>query len=156
MIKRDTTRGRNGDYLVVDDRTGFTRWRSECVKDWQGLIVHRSVHEPRHPQDFLRARPEKFGVPDARPEKAIEDETFTGPLVTETTAAASAGASTLAVTSTSRMTAADSIGVYLQSGDLYRTTIASVDSTTGLTLSTALPDAVASGAKVIDYSATAS
>jgi hypothetical protein len=82
-MRRSTTRGRDGDYLVVDDRTGITRWRSECIKDWQGLIVHRSVYEPRHPQDFLRARREDFRIPDARPERRIEDESFVGPLVTE-------------------------------------------------------------------------
>lgn len=82
-MRRSTTRGRQGDYLVVDDRTGFTQWRSDCVKEWNGAIVHRSVAESRHPQDFLRARRENFGVRDARPARDINDETFVGPLITE-------------------------------------------------------------------------
>ena len=141
---------------MVCDRSGFTVWRSDCVKQWDGLLVHKRFAEARHPQDFLRAKRESLVVPDARPERAIADETFVGPLVTETTAAATAGATSLTVTSTSRMTAADSIVVYLSNGDLHRNTISSVDTSTTLTLSSALPGAVDSGAKVIDYSATAS
>lgn len=155
-MKRSTTRGRDGDYLVVDDRTGFTRWRSECKLEWNGLLVHESVWEARHPQDLLRSRRESFGVPDARPAKAIADETFVGPLVTETTAAASAGATSLSVTSTARMSASDDIGIYLSDGDMHRNAIASVDDATTLTLSSALPGGVASGAKVIDFDASAS
>jgi hypothetical protein len=82
-MKRSTTRGRDGDYLVVDDRSGFTRWRSHCVRQWNGLIVHRSIYDSRHPQDYLRARREDFRLPDARPEGRIEDQVFVGPLVTE-------------------------------------------------------------------------
>ena len=122
---------------MVCDRSGFTVWRSDCVKQWDGLLVHKRFAEARHPQDFLRAKRESLVVPDARPERAIADETFVGPLVTETTAA-------------------DSIVVYLSNGDLHRNTISSVDTSTTLTLSSALPGAVDSGAKVIDYSATAS
>lgn len=155
-MKRSTTRGRQGDFLRVCDRSGFTVWASDTVKEWNGLVVYKGFAEARHPQDLLRPRRESFGVPDARPAKAIADETFTGPLVTETTAAASAGATTLSVTSTARMSASDDIGVYLSDGDLHRNTIVSVDDATTLTLSSALPGSVASGAKVIDYDATAS
>jgi hypothetical protein len=83
MQRRSTTRGRHGDYLVISDRSGRTFWRSECRKEWNGLLVHRSEWEARHEQDYLRARREDFRVPDARPERRIEDETFVGPLVTE-------------------------------------------------------------------------
>jgi hypothetical protein len=155
MLKRSTT-GCDGDTLVVCDRSGFTVWRSDCVKEWNGLLVHKRFAETRHPQDFIRARREDLTVRDARPERAIADETFVGPLVTETTAAATAGATSLTVASTSRMTAADDIGVYLSNGDLHRNTISSVDTSTTLTLSSALAGAVDSGAKVIDFDATAS
>jgi hypothetical protein len=37
-------------------------------KDWQGLMVCSEDWEPRHPQDFLRTRPERGGVPISRPE----------------------------------------------------------------------------------------
>ena len=153
MLKRSTTRGRDGDFLRVCAKSGFVVWASDTVREWTGNYVYKGFAEARHPQDLLRPRREHFGVPDARPEPTA---TFTGPLMTETTAAASAGATSISVASTSRMTAADNIGVYLESGDLHRNTIASVDSSTGLTLTTALPGSVASGAKVIDHDATAS
>src|SRR5690606_14401946 len=112
-MKRSTTRGRDGDYLCVCDRSGMTFWRSQMRKEWTGLLVYEGFWEPRHEQDFIRARREDFSIPDARPAKAIEDETFTGPVITETTAAAAAGATSLSVTSTARMSATDDVGVYL-------------------------------------------
>jgi hypothetical protein len=153
-MRRSTT-GRDGDHLVVCDRSGFTVWASETVREWNGLIVHKRFYEARHPQDYLRARRENLTIPDARPEPTA---IFIGPLMTELTNddGVAAGTTSISVTSTSRMTAGDSIGVYLSSGDLYRTTIASVDSSTALTLSAALPGAVSEGARIIDYSATAS
>lgn len=58
---------RPGDHLVVSDRSGRTFWRSECIKEWNGSLVHRSEYEPRHPQDLVRARSDKISVEDARP-----------------------------------------------------------------------------------------
>ena len=83
MMRRSTTRGRDGDTLVICDRSGFTFWRSQCVKEWNGLLVYKGFAEARHPQEFLRARRENMRVPDARPQRAIADETFIGPLIVE-------------------------------------------------------------------------
>lgn len=82
MLKRSTTRGRDGEHLVVCDRSGFTVWSGDTVREWNGLRVYKGFAEARHPQDFLRSRREDFRVPDARPARAIEDETFVGPLIT--------------------------------------------------------------------------
>ena len=35
---------------------------------WDGLRVHKDFWEPRHPQDFVRSRPDDQSVRDARPE----------------------------------------------------------------------------------------
>lgn len=62
---------RVGDYRVVCDFSGFQAWRSECVKTWQGYIVHRRFvgsEVIRHPQDLVRVVPDDGRVPDARPE----------------------------------------------------------------------------------------
>ena len=56
-----------GDYFVQCDRTGMKRLRSECRKEWNGLIVAKEVYEPRHPQDFLKAREDRLSVKDPRP-----------------------------------------------------------------------------------------
>lgn len=65
-----------GDHLVVCDRSGFTYWRSECVKEWNGLLVHKSQFEPRHPQDFLRGIKDDMSIKDARP---LQDPVFLEP-----------------------------------------------------------------------------
>ncbi len=67
-----------------------------------------------------------------------------------TTASAGSGTS-LTVASTEGMTANDNIGIMLSTGLRQWTTIASVDSSTGLTLNASLTDSVTSGATVYSY-----
>jgi hypothetical protein len=57
-----------GDYNVICDRTGFKMKRSQCLKEWTGLIVRRESFEERHPQDFLRSFEDHQAVPDPRSE----------------------------------------------------------------------------------------
>lgn len=59
---------KDGDYWVICDRTGFKVPASETRKEWNGLRVHKSVWEPRHPQDFVRGKADRQQVPDPRPE----------------------------------------------------------------------------------------
>lgn len=64
---------RIGDHRCICDFSGFQVWRSECVKTWNGLIVHRRFvgeEANRHPQDRVVVRPEHPAVRDARPEAA--------------------------------------------------------------------------------------
>ena len=49
---------RSGDHWVECQRCAFTYRNSEMKKEWTGLIVCKPCYEPRHPQDFVRARPE--------------------------------------------------------------------------------------------------
>lgn len=58
---------RMGDNLSTCDRCGFTYYGSELMKEWTGLMVCKPCFDPRHPQDFVRATPDKQSVPDARP-----------------------------------------------------------------------------------------
>lgn len=143
---------RKFSHLVVDDRSGFTIWSHDQAKEWTGAIVHRKRFELRHPQDTIRLPREDLRVPDARPRPV---DTFVGPLMTATTAAASAGSTGLVVEHTERMQAGDHIGVYLSSGDLYRGIIQEVTDLENLILTAALPGGVDSGAQVIDFSAVA-
>ena len=55
-----------GDYNVRDDRTGFKMKRSQCKKEWNNLIVRKESWEARHPQDFIRSKPDRQQVPDPR------------------------------------------------------------------------------------------
>jgi hypothetical protein len=56
------------DYLVICDRTGFKKWRSECRKEWDGKLVWSKVWRRRQPQDTPPEIPEPVSIPDARPE----------------------------------------------------------------------------------------
>ena len=64
---------KHGSWNAICDRCGFEFKMHQLRKDWQGLMVCREDWEPRHPQDFLRTRPERGGVPIARPEPADEE-----------------------------------------------------------------------------------
>lgn len=56
-----------GDYLVICDRSGEKAFRSECVKEWNGLIVKREYAEQRHPLDLQRPQRKEWIPRDTRP-----------------------------------------------------------------------------------------
>lgn len=70
---------------------------------------------------------------------------------TTLSAAAASSATTLTLTSTTGMTAADNIGIVLTDGTRYWTTIVSVDSSTQVTITAGLTSAAASGNNVVTY-----
>lgn len=55
------------DYPVVCDLIGVRFNRSECRKTWDGLLVHKSVWNPRQPQDTPRIIPIAKLPKDLRP-----------------------------------------------------------------------------------------
>jgi hypothetical protein len=57
-----------GDYNSICDCCGFEFKASQLRKRWDGAMVCRADFEMRHPQDSLRARPERNNVKDARAE----------------------------------------------------------------------------------------
>lgn len=73
---------------------------------------------------------------------------------TQTIAAANTGDTTLSVQSTDQMAALDKIGIVIN-GDLFWTTIFSVDTETGITLDSSLPAPVSIGAYVFNYTVQA-
>ena len=42
----------------ICERTGFRVKPGTLVKEWDGVMVRPESYEPRHPQDFVRSRPE--------------------------------------------------------------------------------------------------
>lgn len=60
-----------GDHNAICDVCGFKCKRSQMKKRWDGAIVCKADFETRHPQDLIKARPERQGVKDARPEPEI-------------------------------------------------------------------------------------
>lgn len=58
-----------GKWLCICDRCGRKRTNVEVTKEWTGLMVCKDTcFETRHPQDFVRGRPDKQTVPYTRPE----------------------------------------------------------------------------------------
>ena len=62
---------RVGDYLAVDDESGFVRYRSQLKKRWDGALVGREGWETRHPQEFVKAKADPYPVPDTRAEPLV-------------------------------------------------------------------------------------
>lgn len=48
---------RDGDYLVICDKSGQQCYRSECVKQWDGALVKKEYAQKRHPLDLQRPPP---------------------------------------------------------------------------------------------------
>lgn len=56
-----------GDSNAICDCCGFKFKQSQLRKRWDGAMVCKADWEPRHPQDFVKARSERSIVKDARP-----------------------------------------------------------------------------------------
>ena len=139
--------------MVICDRSGMTFWASDCQKEWTGALVHKSFFEARHSQDFVRGVRDNMRVSDPRPDVAIANVSTVGPLITELTADASAGATSIQVTSTSGMSASDRLAIMLDSGDAHFGVIQSIGSSIAITLTAALAGAASSGNVVVDHTA---
>ena len=57
-----------GDWNAICDVCAQKYKSSQMKKRWDGLMVCPNDWEPRHPQDFLRAVPDRQAVPWSRPE----------------------------------------------------------------------------------------
>lgn len=72
-----------GDYNAVCDVCGFEFKASQLRKRWDGYRVCSQDWEQRHPQDFIRGKPERNRVPWARPEGTDTFVVVPYPLETE-------------------------------------------------------------------------
>ena len=133
-----------GDFWRIDDRSGFKVRASRTRKEWTGDIVSTKSWEARHPQDYVRGRPDDQTVPDPRPRPADASQ---GNAFTVTTAAASAGAYIITVSSSSGFVGEGLIRVMLDSGEAALIQLFSIDGNT-FSLLTPLPGSVAEGATV--------
>lgn len=66
---------KSGDWNAVCDICGFRFKASQLKKNWKNEMVCDADFELRHPQEFVRVRPEKIAAPWVRPEVDI----LTGP-----------------------------------------------------------------------------
>lgn len=59
-----------GDSNAICDSCGHKYKQSQLRKRWDGAMVCSADWEPRHPQDLIKARPERNNVKNARFEPA--------------------------------------------------------------------------------------
>lgn len=140
-----------GDHWVIDDRTGRKIRSSEARKEWNGLLVHRSVWEPRQPQEFVRGHADRQAVDDPRPRGV---DTFTGPLITEFSANGLAGDTTVSVVSSTRFEIGDEVALTLSTGDVTLMTVFLVPDGESMTFTESIPGATTSGDVLTNRSAT--
>lgn len=57
-----------GDWNAICDVCGFKYKASQLKKRWDGFMVCPEDWEVRHPQDFVRSKPDDQSVPWTRPE----------------------------------------------------------------------------------------
>lgn len=57
-----------GDPWVICDRSGFKVRRSQTKKTWDGYLVWKKYWYPEHPQDHIRAVPDRQAVKGGRSE----------------------------------------------------------------------------------------
>lgn len=72
---------KKGSWNTICDDCGFKFKAEDLLLKWDGLRVCRSCWETRHPQELLRPRAEKTGVPWSRPDAVL---LFTDPVCTIT------------------------------------------------------------------------
>ena len=118
---------------------------NRMVKHWQTKF---HLWKRKEGVLFLRTGISEYSIGGTSPDKACLLSDFVN---TTISTAAVTGATTLVVASTTGMTAADKIGIQLDDGTRQWTTIVSVNSATGLTITAALTDDVAVGNTVFTY-----
>lgn len=139
---------RHGDWNIIDDRTGFKIKHSQSRMEWTHSVVAKNEWEARHPQDFLRAVPDRQSVSDPRP-GAADGFTETG---TTLDAEALTGQTVLSVVSTASMTNGDTIIIFMDNEIAHLSTIASFVENDTVTIDSALTFKASSGNTVIIYS----
>lgn len=65
-----------GEWNVIDDRTGFKIKSSQTNLTWDGFVVSNDNPEPRTPQDFVRSVRDQKPLPSDMIRQEITPPTF--------------------------------------------------------------------------------
>lgn len=65
-------RWRKGDWLVIDEESGFTEYASNIQEDWRGALVNKRYADDEHPQDFIYS----LDDPKVLPYTSLPDRNF--------------------------------------------------------------------------------
>ena len=77
ILLKDMSKGK--EYRVICDRTGKKLYRSQCVKEWNGLLVWKNVVDP-YPEYLIPPNTrEDISIPDARPDQEVDIFTIPNP-----------------------------------------------------------------------------
>ena len=60
-----------GDYLMIDDESGFSEYRSNMRQIWDGTWRRKDQFETRQPQEFVRALNDPKALRHIRPESLV-------------------------------------------------------------------------------------
>jgi hypothetical protein len=131
----------------VSDRTGFPMRAEHTRRQWNNIYTELETWEPRQPQDLVRGVKDKQSVQDARP---LAPNTFVGPTNTTLSANAAIGQTVIPVASMGGFAVGENVGVMLDSGILFNTTLNGIGNGT-LTLAKPLPYTAASGNVFYNY-----
>ncbi len=134
-------------FYRVDDRTGFPTRAERTRKEWNGLQVNQRVWEPRQPQDLVRGVPDYQAVPDPRP---LAPNSFVGPTEVSISTFAGPGATALSVDSYQGLVWGDAVGLMLDDGVLFRTTLLGFNGAGQVVLADKLPSGASAGNLLID------
>jgi hypothetical protein len=130
------------DTATANDVTFCSNMLNKMVKGWQGQGIH--LWKESEAIVTLTDGQYKYVL-----SSSSNDEI--GDNAVETTLSASASGTSLTVVSTSGMTVGDEIVIALDDNTSHATTIATIPSTTTLTINVTLPSAAASGNSVITF-----
>lgn len=117
-------------------------------QEWQDLIVDEKLWEPRQPQDLVKGIPDDQTVPKPRP---VPPATFVGPIYAQLTANIAVGATFLPIQYIAGFANGDTVGVMLDTGVMFNTTVNGNPTSTGINITNPVPFTAASGNLVADY-----
>ena len=63
----------SSQWNAICDRCGFQYKNHQLRKEWTGYMVCDRCFETRHPQEFVKARPDQKPLPWTRPEPSHPD-----------------------------------------------------------------------------------
>lgn len=139
---------RLGSFYRSDDRSGFVQRAENTQQEWNGLIVAQNLWEIRQPQDLVKGIPDDQRVPNARP---LPPAIFDGPIYIQLSAAAAIGATFIDLQYIAGLTAGDNVGIMLNTGTWFNTTINGAPTSSGVNITDALPAPASSGNLFVDY-----
>lgn len=71
---------RLGDWLMIDEESGHTVYRSQCRKIWDGTFRRIESFETRQPQEFIRAKSDPKALVNIRVEQPFDVASTVVPL----------------------------------------------------------------------------